>query len=182
MLVIHGTRQEILFWLFVQQQSDWSLAQNGGANGPSTSHVPAMFLRNNSDSGVTNCYIVSTQDLFGNKIDPNHLKRIIEVKHYYSRESCVFQQHSKRQRRKSNPNIVANWFFSIVLFFFVFSTFMWDPWAISGPQFHLSSARLAHHAQVQPAASVAVEQRQHQGREDLRFHGIQTELLKITNY
>jgi hypothetical protein len=27
---------------------------------------------------------------------------------------------------------------------------------------------------------VAVEQRQHQGREDLRFHGIQTQLLKIT--
>ena len=135
MLVIHGTRQEILFWLFVQQQSDWSLAQNGGANGPSTSHVPAMFLRNNSDSGVTNCYIVSTQDLFGNKIDPNHLKRIIEVKHYYSRESCVFQQHSKRQRRKSNPNIVANWFFSIVLFF-LFSPLLCE---IPGPFLGLSS-------------------------------------------
>ena len=152
--------------------------------GYSTSHFPAMFLRNNFDSGVT---LYQPWIFWGTRYcrsktsqKDNQSQTLIVV------GNRVSSRNIQKDRKKSNPNIVGcEWiatFLSVIsiVFFWGFATFMWDPWAISGPQFHLSSARLAHHAQVQPAASVAVEQRQHQGREDLRFHGIQTQLLKIT--
>ena len=147
--------------------------------GYSTSHFPAMFLRNNFDSGVTlyqpwifwgtrYCRSKPSQKdnwsqtliVVGNRVSSRNIQKIekkIKSKHSWVWVDC---------------HCSIGHFYRF--FFWGFATFMWDPWAISGPQFHLSSARLAHHAQVQPAASVAVEQRQHQGREDLRFHGIQT--------